>query len=119
MDQLDHLLNAEDLAAYLNVPVTTLYAWRCRYEALPASALASTSATERPTSANGSASDSSKRSTRAVGELPPYLPVAWSCEVGLDGHGLSVRWNAWVPRDVAAVCLEGPAVRGDLIRRGL
>ncbi len=35
MDQLDHLLGAEDLAAYLDVPVTTLYAWRCRGEGPP------------------------------------------------------------------------------------
>ena len=32
MDQLDHLLTAQDLAAYLEVPLTTLYAWRYRGE---------------------------------------------------------------------------------------
>ncbi len=32
MDQLDHLLTAQDLAAYLDVPLTTLYAWRYRGE---------------------------------------------------------------------------------------
>ncbi len=35
MDQLDHLLSAEDLAAYLDVPVTTLYAWRYRDKGPP------------------------------------------------------------------------------------
>jgi len=35
MDQPDHLLSAEDLTAYLDVPVTTLYAWRCRDEGPP------------------------------------------------------------------------------------
>ncbi len=32
MDQLDHLLTSQDLAAYLDVPLTTLYAWRYRGE---------------------------------------------------------------------------------------
>jgi excisionase family DNA binding protein len=35
MDQLDELLTTEGLAAYLNVPVTTLYAWRHRGEGPP------------------------------------------------------------------------------------
>ena len=35
MDQLDELLTTEGLAGYLDVPVTTLYAWRCRSEGPP------------------------------------------------------------------------------------
>lgn len=30
MESVDPLLTVEDLAAYLDVPVATLYAWRCR-----------------------------------------------------------------------------------------
>lgn len=35
MDQLDDLLTTEGLAGYLDVPVTTLYAWRHRGEGPP------------------------------------------------------------------------------------
>jgi excisionase family DNA binding protein len=30
VESVDPLLTVEDLAAYLDVPVATLYAWRCR-----------------------------------------------------------------------------------------
>lgn len=36
MDQLDQLLSTRDLGVYLDVPVTTLYAWRHRGEGPPA-----------------------------------------------------------------------------------
>jgi excisionase family DNA binding protein len=35
MDDLDRLLTPQQLAAYLGVPVTTLYAWRYRGEGPP------------------------------------------------------------------------------------
>lgn len=35
MELLDRLLSARELAAYLGVPVTTLYAWRYRGEGPP------------------------------------------------------------------------------------
>ncbi len=35
MDQLDHLLTAQELALYLEVPVATVYAWRHRRRGPP------------------------------------------------------------------------------------
>jgi predicted DNA-binding transcriptional regulator AlpA len=35
MAQLDRLLSAQELAAYLDLPVATLYAWRYRGEGPP------------------------------------------------------------------------------------
>lgn len=35
MDGMDRLLTAQELAAYLDVPVATLYAWRYRGEGPP------------------------------------------------------------------------------------
>ena len=35
MEQLDQLLSVEDLAAYLEVPVATVYAWRHRRQGPP------------------------------------------------------------------------------------
>lgn len=35
MDKLDRLLSVEDLAAYLRVPLATIYAWRYRRQGPP------------------------------------------------------------------------------------
>jgi excisionase family DNA binding protein len=35
MDKLDRLLSVEDLAAYLGVPLATIYAWRYRRQGPP------------------------------------------------------------------------------------
>ena len=35
MERLEKLLTVEDLAAYLDVPVATLYAWRYRHQDPP------------------------------------------------------------------------------------
>ena len=35
MEQLDRLLTVEDLAEYLDVPVSTVYAWRYRRQGPP------------------------------------------------------------------------------------
>ncbi len=35
MNDLDRLLSVEDLAAYLDIPVATIYAWRYRRQGPP------------------------------------------------------------------------------------
>ena len=54
MDGTDRLMTLAELSEILPIPCNTLYGWRCRGKARPATALAATCATADPRSRLGS-----------------------------------------------------------------